>query len=77
MKHKWVIIKLANRDETPIIETISGKFYWAEDDWKDGIIYDWFETKKEAEEQAKTWRMCDKLIDDKKYRYIVERGDRI
>lgn len=77
MKHKWVIIKLANRDETPITETINGIVYWAEDDWEDGFIYDWFETKKEAEEQAKIWRMCDKLIGDKKYRYIVEREDRI
>lgn len=77
MKHKWVIIKLANRDETPITETINGIIYWAEDDWEDGLIYDWFETRKEAEEQAKIWRWCDKITSDKKYRYIIECEDRI
>lgn len=74
---EWVIIKLANRDETPITETINGSVYWTEDDREDAIIYDCFETKKEAEEQAKIWRWCDKLTGDKKYRYIVEREDRI
>lgn len=63
----WVIIQLRDRNETPLFE---------EDDEYDGKIYDGFKTRKEAEEQAKIWRWCNKLTGED-YRYIVEREDRL
>lgn len=74
---EWCIIQLRDRQETPL---------WEEDDFSDGFIYYGYETRKEAEKQAKFWRGQDKfdayifaLAGEKfkRYRYIVERVDRI
>ena len=66
-KYEWVIIKLSKKNELKLFE---------EDDIEDSRIYYGFDTKKEALEQAKIWKWCEKLTYNK-YRYIVEREDRI
>ena len=76
----WAIIQLRNRTETPIIEKSEYAFTYPPiiiDDENDGRVYFGFNTKKEAEEQAKTWRWCERITNGNKYRYIVEREDRI
>ena len=82
---EWVIIKLRDRNETPCgTEIIDGVEYYVDDmfDLEDGRIFFGFKTKKEAIEEAKEMKFEQKIglafgIYTKKYRYIVEREDRI
>lgn len=66
-KSKWVIIKLTKKNEIPLFE---------EDDIEDGRVYYGFDTKKEALEQVKIWRWCERLTYNK-YRYIVDKEENL
>ena len=75
----WCVIKLRDRNETPCgTEIIDGIEYYVDDmfDLEDGRIYFGFKTKKDAQEQVKIWKWCNKW-DDIKYRYIVEKEENI
>ena len=69
----WVIIQLRDRDETPLFE---------EDDYKDGLIFDGYNTKKEALEEVKNRKFIQNLsigfgLQDKKYRWEVVKEEEI
>ena len=69
----WCIIQLRDRNETPLFD---------EDDYKDGLIYDGYATKKEALAEVKNWKFVQNLsisfgLQDKKYRWEIVKEEEI
>lgn len=74
--NEWVILKLSNRIEVPLWDVELGYPYLADSDFEDGRLFFGFSTKKEALEQIKIWKWCDRLL-GKRYRYYAERIDKL
>ena len=49
---------------------------WCIIDVELGQIIGFFDTKKEAQEQVKTWKWCDKWLGEKR-KYVIEKEDNI